>query len=700
MFKHYTIIFFVFVFVNLFGAKNESIVYINDTTLQYNVYKQLYIFEDDVDTVNFNMVSEIDSKIPFFLNKSSSAPNLGFTTSNYWFRIKIKNNSTSKKLILELPYPFFNKLFLYLPDSAGNYSYKLVGDHFPFVRREIMHKNFLFELQFSANEIKTIYAHLYCDGEATIFPVRILKTIKLAQNDYLEQITLGFYYGILVFALFLSLFLGSSLNERINYLYLSYIIGIGLFQLSLDGLAFQYLWPNSTWLANHMIPMSGSFAIFFLIKFSHQILSTQKYTPKFCNVLNIIAVADAILFFISFFENPLYAFSLKALNLIGLISNIIILITSIIVFRSGYRPARYFLIAFSLLIIGVLTAMLKNFGLLPRIFISEYSIQMGSGIELIFLSFALSERVKILKDEKQKVQNELFLQLQENNRMQLELNIDLEKKVAERTLEIQEQNAIISEKNKDITDSINYAKRIQEALLSKSESKYLNDENHFILFKPRDIVSGDFYWFSERDKKLVIAAVDCTGHGVPGALMSMIGSTILSNVVNDLGVTNPGKILTEMNFGIQKALKQKLDYTSNKDGMDMSVFTIDFSNKKVYFSGAQRPLYYVKNNELLTIKGSPFSVGGYIENKEKIFEVEEIDFESGDVAYIFTDGYADQFGGSFNKKFMTKNLKQLLLSVSQDQMQSQKNSIKNIFEDWKGKNFQVDDVLMIGVKIN
>ena len=686
------------VFCQTSRAQN-NFVNLSDSANEYDVYKQLYTFEDINGTVNFEDVLDSNSSIPFQINSEALAPNLGFTKSNFWFKLKLKNSSNAKSLILEFPYPFFNKLVLYIPDSSGKYLNKTVGDHLPFMHREILHKNFLFQINFNSNEQKIIYAHLYCNGEATSFPIRIVNSLKLAENNYVEQLTLGFYYGILVFAILLSLFLGASLKEKINYKYFLYIISIGLFQLSLDGLAFQYIWPNNVWLANHIIPIAGSFAIFFLIKFTQDLLFTKKYTPKLSAILNLVAAIDVVLFLVSLLENPFYAFSLKALNLIGLVANILILITSIIIYRNGYRPARYFLIAFTLLILGSLTALMKNFGFLPRVFITEYGIQIGSGVEIIFLSFALSERVKVLKDEKQEAQNQLFLQLQENNRMQINLNIELEQKVIERTIEIQEQNKVISEKNKDITDSINYAKRIQEAMLSKAEAKSLNGNNHFILFKPRDIVSGDFYWYTEQKNKLIIAAVDCTGHGVPGSLMSMIGSTLLSKVVNDLEETKPARILELLDVSILDALKQKIDYNANNDGMDMAICAIDYEMKTIEYAGAQRPLYFVRNNELISYKPSSFSIGGYLAGAKKVFTSEIIPFQTNDMVYLFSDGYADQFGGSQNKKFMTKNMKQLLAEVSNLDVEIQKQKIEEAFESWKGNNVQIDDVLVIGLKL-
>ena len=699
--KQYSFILFCFFWSNLIFAAglDKAAVLLDDSSNQYNVYQKLYQCTDSTDTLSFQSVQTETYQNKFQLHQSVDEPNLGFTDATYWFKLRIQNNSTARKILLEIPYPFLNQLDVFIPDSSGHYKSTRVGDHFPFGQRQIRHKNFLFEIDFASSEQKTIYVNIHCDGEATSFPIRLLKTLELAQNDYAEQIVLGVYYGILLFAFFLSIFLGISLREKLNFYYLLYILGIGIFQLSLDGLAFQYLWPNSPWLANHVIPMAGSFAVFFLLVFSQQLLNTAKLAPQLNRAIWLMALLDAALHFMSLFNNPFYALSLKSLNFIALLSNLLVLITAIYIYRKKYQPARYFLVAFSLLILGVLTALLKNFGVLPRVFLTEYGIQIGSAIEIIFLSFALAERVKTLKEEKQQIQNLLVEQLRENNKTQRELNLELEKKVHTRTLEIQEQNKIIADKNKDITDSINYAKRIQEAILPHHSMGWLNHENSFVYFRPRDIVSGDFYWFNEKDNKLIVVAADCTGHGVPGAFMSMIGTTLLNKVVNDKGETQPSEILKLMDLNILDALKQKGDSSSNRDGMDMAICTIDREKQKLIYSGASRPLYLVRNSELIEFKSSIFSIGGYLEGKTKIFDEEQIDYIENDMIYLFSDGYADQFGGEKGKKFMSKNMRQLFAEIASLSLEEQKEKVNSTLQNWMNKNKQVDDILVIGIRL-
>jgi len=272
-------------------------------------------------------------------------------------------------------------------------------------------------------------------------------------------------------------------------------------------------------------------------------------------------------------------------------------------------------------------------------------------------------------------------------------------------LQKKKANAALSEaykqievKNKDITDSINYSKRIQEAMLPSAKLKYKLFKDIFILYKPKDIVSGDFYWYTEKNGKRFIAACDCTGHGVPGALMSMIGNNILNQIVSEKGITEPNEILSQLNYEIKKSLKQN-QKSETKDGMDIALVCLK-PNNEIEFSGAQRPLWIIRNTGVFEeIKATKFSIGGIHNEDEKLFDKHCIQLQENDSIYLFTDGFADQFGGKEGKKFMSKRLKEILVANYSLSMKEQEHSLERNLNEWKGNIEQVDDVLVIGVKI-
>lgn len=278
----------------------------------------------------------------------------------------------------------------------------------------------------------------------------------------------------------------------------------------------------------------------------------------------------------------------------------------------------------------------------------------------------------------------------------------LEHKVEERTIELKIEKQKVETAHKDIKDSINYAKKIQEAILPEDDEIRKHIKEYFILYRPKDIVAGDFYWFyaigENITEGILIAAADCTGHGVPGAFMSMIGSTFLNEIVKK-GVTMPNRILDELNINIRRALKQNTELSQSRDGMDIALCYIDRKNQTLYYSGANRPCVIVSNSELREFKPDKFPIGGLQREKEDHFTLNEISISKGDIIYLFSDGYADQFGGPDGKKFMYRQLKEVLVSVSSRSMDEQKRLLDEYTANWRGSIEQVDDILVIGIKV-
>lgn len=289
-------------------------------------------------------------------------------------------------------------------------------------------------------------------------------------------------------------------------------------------------------------------------------------------------------------------------------------------------------------------------------------------------------------------------QLRDQIRQLMENEEQLEQKVIERTKEVVAQKEEIEKKNKDITASINYAQRIQQAMLPQKKIIKEAFDEAFILFMPRDIVSGDFYWYAKVDDKEIITAIDCTGHGVPGAFMSLIGEAYLNQIIERQEITQPDLILNELHKYIRKALKQEAQ--ENHDGMDMALCVVDKKNKILEFAGAKNPLVYIQNNEITVIKGDKRPIGGVQwEETERKFTRHIIDISKPTSFYIYTDGFGDQCGGGDHRKFMVRNLNNLFLEIHNSTCDDQEAIFLDIFTKWKGEERQIDDVLIIGCKI-
>jgi serine phosphatase RsbU (regulator of sigma subunit) len=346
--------------------------------------------------------------------------------------------------------------------------------------------------------------------------------------------------------------------------------------------------------------------------------------------------------------------------------------------------------------------------------------KIGFLSELLVFTFGISYRYALIEADKQKFQSQLIAQLSENAELHQKVNRELADKVKERTIEIEQQrDIVISQKdhiekiNTEITDSIRYAKYIQSSILPKADllDSFLGE--HFILYKPKDIVSGDFYWTSKIDSKTIIAAVDCTGHGVPGAFMSMLGMTLLNGIINKEYITHPGVILRRLRKEVINSLKQKGERGEQKDGMDISLCTLDPENMKLQFAGANNPLYLIRksnlkeaaglhfelkgDDRLYEIKGDMMPIGIY--DRMEDFTLHEIDIFKGDSIYLFTDGFPDQFGGLDRKKLGYRQFKELLLKNNSETMADQKTILEKSLTEWIGDNSQIDDILVIGFRI-
>ncbi len=357
---------------------------------------------------------------------------------------------------------------------------------------------------------------------------------------------------------------------------------------------------------------------------------------------------------------------------------------------------RFFLVGFTLSIFNLLLiSYWVGFHFFENV---SFELSAVSGIFTllypIYLAYIVHFRTNSLKNSKIKLKIQTA-QVQELNEELSQLNEELATTVDT----VSEQKNKIEVQNGEIKQSINYAKKIQEAVMSPMN--YIQEiiAESFILYKAKDVVSGDFYFITEHNQKIFIAAVDCTGHGIPGAFMSFLGNDLMTEIIINQNIKQADLILNKMNKGIRKILRQ--EETKNRDGMDIALVVIDKQKKIAEFAGAKNPLIYIQNQTLFHIKGDNKHIGGE-QKQEKIFTKHQISIENKTTFYIFSDGFQDQFGGKNNKKFMISKLRETLLAIHQKPFDEQKNQLDTIIEDWKmeGRENQTDDILLIGFSIS
>ena len=356
----------------------------------------------------------------------------------------------------------------------------------------------------------------------------------------------------------------------------------------------------------------------------------------------------------------------------------------------------------------------EGFTRLLGVTLEEFKKNYGSSIYKISLNPQIEETIHksvfmkksvvyttntFKKDGKQLwIQTTLTPIFDTNNRLNKFIAIDSDiTKIKKAESEIIKHRDELHIKNKQITDSISYAQRIQSAILPSEKILQKNIADYFVLFKPRDVVSGDFYWWTEINDHTIITAADCTGHGVPGALMSMLGVTFLQEIVSKDAITSPELILNRLRQEIINALKQKGQKDGQKDGMDMAIISINNKTNVLQYSGAYNPLFIIRNDELKILPANKMPVSIFLKMKD--FTMQEIQLQKNDKLYMFSDGYSDQFGGMHRKKFLIKNFKKLLLQISNKNMAEQKELLNNNLVKWMNNEEQVDDIVVIGIKI-
>lgn len=708
----YLLVCLLFFVAAVFGAPTQ-IPLPEELDKYFSVAPHAFILEDENHALSLQDVMNRHDFTPI----NQNLPNLDFTTSTYWIKFELENTSAStRNFILETARPLTNVANLFVLKNGQLSTFKN-GDAIPFSERAVANRNILFDLKFQPYESMEFYLQLTSDGEMLVAPIKLWVPNEHSNIDYRDQFINGGYFGTLILAIIIYFFFYIALKDISFKYYVLYIIGLVALQFSLDGYTTQYIFPDSPWFANHSVLLSASLAVYFVIRYAYEFIKVEDRLPKMAKVLRWFMIISILLGVTSLFDGPTYALMFPLINAASLIATLLILFTIFRAMHKGYHIPRLFAAAFFFLIFGAVLFILGNFSVIESEFVTKNAIKFGSACEVIFLALTMASKFRDTQLEKEKIQAKNLQQLKELNKLKDEANEKLEQQVKERTAKIEQQKEILAEKNHEIMDSINYAEGIQMSILPKDFfiKSYL--PNSFVLFRPKDIVSGDFYWFTHKDGYTYFTAADCTGHGVPGAFVSMVGSNGLNRAVNQFDLTKPSEILDKVKVLVEETFEER------KDGMDIGLCRLD-ADLKLQYAGAHNPLWIVCTKEsyakkvfgeqtitstlelpeyenliLLEVKADKQPVGKF--DHYKPFTNHEIQLSKGDRIYVFSDGYPDQFGGPKGKKFMSKRLKKVLLRNHIMNMEEQKEFLNQRIIDWmkEGKTEQIDDICMFGVEV-
>ncbi|MCC5943579.1 MAG: SpoIIE family protein phosphatase [Bernardetiaceae bacterium] len=683
----------------------------------------------------FNKLEDIDSNI--VINNHTT----------FWLRISLDNQTQETNWMVKYPSLFKNELY-YSPDDTLFYS-SISGFHYPPSARSFPY-NFWYDHATPVFLIKGKQV-IYIRAKRTFSEVTFdfynkakleqflslfsLKPAKVISQKYIQKfvfdcIIFGILGAMLIYNFVLYFFIkdksylyySSAIAAFICYLFYSYSYYNSLFfNFSID-----YFQIN---IDNIIQSACADLIIFFFISFTQHFLQTSTNYPKWHKLFQYlkwyIIIIHAVLYIraVTSFLSPILHNSNYGIAIL------IFIVFSILLATKKETIHRYYVYAnipfFCFAIIYIVFITLVPLEQTIEYLILDNSLKIGFTLQMVSFSIALAARINIMREkitksqiENERLEKEKVLEVQ---KIIEEKNVELEQKVIARTAELAESNEELNQtneeleqtleviniqknqledKNRHITDSIQYAQKIQQAILPPFAymSQYLED--YFVLFKPRDIVSGDFYYFEAVDEdKLIVAAIDCTGHGVPGAFMTMIGTEILNESIQSKKIHEPDMILNKLHKQIRNALRQK--ETKNRDGMDMALLSIDKKQKQVDYAGAKNSLIYIQNNTLYQIKADKMSIGGEQKEKERIFTKHTIDASQPTIFYLFSDGYQDQFGGERKKKFMIANLKKILLEIHHLPASEQQVILDQKIMEWMktGNEKQIDDILVMGIRV-
>jgi serine phosphatase RsbU (regulator of sigma subunit) len=712
----------------LFGQ--AGIIELQDKDLGSSFAKDVLVLSDVEN--KFTLKDIIDKDASEFYSPVNDFPYLDFTSHQYWIKFSIHNNTEDSHFILETARPITNEVDFYqLRGSIIENSFRS-GDGYDYSEKVIPHRKNLFPVSLEPGETKDYVVRVKSDGEVLTLPVKIYDKTGFFERDYTAQFSLGFYYGLMSLVIIIYFFFFIMLKDRSFLYYIGYVFAQAVLQFSLDGYTYHHFFPSGGYLANHFVIFIAGVTVVVLLKYVDSFLHLKERNPLMRKIFLWCGVLVSVLALMSLVPGTLYELAFPIINGVSLIG---IILTVIAIYRlrlTGREVDKYFTVAFTILIAGAVVFILGNFNLAGNSEIAMSALKISSALEVAILSISMSNKYRKLQKDKEEAQAVAFKSLEEQNALVEGMNAELESQVKERTAEIEQQKEVLAEINSEMMSSIQYAERIQRAILpSDAHIKALLPES-FVFYRPKDVVSGDFYFVentstNDGNDLVLFAAVDCTGHGVPGAFMSIVGNNFLTQAITEDSVNSTGDALEFLNQGVSRALRQDKNTSGEtvRDGMDISLCGYHKDKKKLFFSGAKNPVYIVRQSEsveelgfdvtviegknplksetdnifLTEFKGDTHPIGAYVGDDLKPFVTNVIDLKKDDMVFVFSDGFADQFGGPNGKKYKYKTFKKFLIEISQLTAEEQKSKLIAEYDRWKGDFEQIDDLLVMGIRV-
>lgn len=711
-----------------FGVFCQSLaqnpIRITDNTPLLPIGKSLAIYQDNYNHITAKNLTNPTTQA-FFQAHKEEIGNFHLTDDAIWLRFSVENAS-KEPLYLLFNNGFIDDIQLYGVDSTQKATLLThTGDIQPFNTRQWAVSKFVFLLP---NSYHTFYVKCQSRGVVQI-PLLVGTLTKVTAYLHHWDLWQGFFMGLAFIIFIYNLLIYSKLKDIIYLVYCGYIVIVTFNIGQLNGLTFEWLWQSYPKI-NHYENIIYSLSIIGVI-FTAMFLRTAEYAPKLHKLqyfTGSIYLFTALMSIAGFYREA------NALAQVGIFLNSILsLVLAIVIALKGYKPAIFFLFSWSFLLVGLITFILTMLGIFPANQFTLNAVQIGSTIEMILLSVAITQKIDEMNEAKEEAEKAQAAALARNEKLIKDQFILLERKVQERTFELQQtkeevitqnqelrqqqeeiiaqrdliysQNTNLERQNQKISAGIKASLTIQKGILPNAFQLEAWLQEYFVFYQPKDIVSGDLYWFAGWIKPngnfvKVLAAIDCTGHGVQGALTSMIARTLFDEVVLLKQQENPAKILEEVHMKVETIFNKEQNNVI-ETGMDVAICVCTHNTKqnhvKVNFAGAKRPLYYVLPNERQThiVQGSRKSIGG---RQKKVYDNHLLELPANTMLYLCSDGYADQ-NNAQRESFGLGNFEQLLAEIASQSCENQLDTLSKKLNTFMDNTEQRDDILVWGVRL-
>lgn len=730
-FRYLTLISTLFSFLITYQCLgNPPILHLSNFTHDEYLGKYTTVFEDIEGKLTLQEVLYPENQA-LFKPMNTDVPNFQITPYTYWLKMNVVSE-TMKDYFLVIDKGDIDSLsFFAFTEQSNNFTVQHVGQLVPLSSRLYKNHQFIFKIPFQAKVSQTYYLRIKSAKPLSV-PITIQTEIELIEKIYFQNISQGIYFGFALFIILYNLFIYLSVRDKIYWIYVIYVFFLSITLADFKGITVSVIFSRIESLNFYTLAfygIAGSLANIFSILFLDVKNQNRKYY-KILTVLTAIYWLSSLCGFLGF-----RLASCVIVNVNALVSSLFLIYIAWRLLQKGYQAAKFYLYAFGSFLFCVVVQFLGNIAILPANTFTLQAMQFGSAAEMLLLSLALADKINYLKAEKEIAQAATLQLIQEQN-------VVLEQKVEARTRELAENNAALEVQNEEIRQqqeeliainealekqrntiqsqkltieqtyfklqetssrlnaSISYAQDIQQIILP--EENLLNHyfQQHFVIYLPKDVVSGDFYWFMplENPNKAIFVLADCTGHGVAGAFMSMIGNALLYETVEIAQIHAPNKILENLNMRIQKMLKQNI--SRNGDGMDIGICAFDKQEDnhiKVAFAGSRMNIFYLQGQDFQQFTGDKNYLGGRLaENKP--FKEEVAILQKGDILYLASDGFADQ-NNEQRIRFGTRKMKESLQEIYSLDLQEQKNILLSQLHQHQAQEVQRDDICVIGLRL-